>query len=297
MHCVLLADLAAIVSQHAPALSLQRDGLNPQREMAPAIAGYWTSNRSRLELWHQVITRYRRAETVGDTLTMRQWWTRHVSVLEEILVSETLCRVVAATAKTIDLANQTEDISPITESVLNSHLEIRSRVHHLMLFGRGSSVRTAVRLNRLRQGVERWTDAMLGRMMALCPTSIDYAIDTKRAIAYAEESTDLQSAPERATASWLFNIAMHDMLLRRTTPNPSLPRSNQRVADSVLKLFPGEAFDNLGILKSRWLRQLEKNIGPQEQQPKESIIPSKHHPIAMRQKDPQNPPTSQRWYM
>ncbi|TWU33388.1 hypothetical protein [Novipirellula artificiosorum] len=292
MHCVLLADLAALVSQHADAISLGDD-----QEMADSVTHYWTSTRSRLELWHQVIARYRRAESVGDSITMSQWWNLHMTVLEEILVSETLCRVIAAVGKALDEKNGRDDVAPITETVFQSHLEVRARVHHLMLFGRGSTVRNAVRLNRLRKGVERWTDALLGRMIPRCSTAARYTIDTNRANAYAEECSGWEPLPERETACWLFNIAMHDMLMRRTTNRPALPRSNQRVADSVLRMFPRVGFDSLGTMKSHWLRQLERGTKTSEHQPSKPILETKHHPIDATRVSGESKPSSQRWYI
>ncbi|TWU42986.1 hypothetical protein Q31b_20200 [Novipirellula aureliae] len=309
MHVVHLADLAAIVSQHVPAVTHfagQLSGASKtdaeEQAVASSVTPYWVSTRSRLELWHQVIARYRRAESQGDRHTMGQWWNRHVSVLEEILVSELLCRIVAAVGHHIDASRGQQNLSPITESVFDCHMEVRSRVHHLMLFGRGSSVRDAVRLNRLRQGVEHWTDAILGRMMPQCRSAVRYAIDADRAIAFAEESDDfgwsvLQTTAAQKTTYWLFNLAMHDMLTRRTSPTPALPRANRRVADSVMGMFPVELFDSFGVAKSLRLRQIESNAVDQETQPVRDPIEVKHHHFPKLRTDHAHPIRSQRRYL
>ena len=126
-----------------------------------------------------------------------------------------------------------------------------------MLFGRGNSVQDAVRLNRLRQGVERWTDAMIGRMSARTPATIQYAIDTSRAASHAEEARTYADGPSRATAAQLMNAAMHDMLRRRTSDKAALPEANGAVVRSVMLMLRPDLFDSVGTLKSLWLNRLE----------------------------------------
>ena len=176
MHSVLIADIAALVSQHGPAVLYRGDTVPPE-----AVTQYWASSRSRFELWHQTMTRYRHAEKSGDAILMRAWWREHSVVLEEVLVSEMLTRVLAALGAGLDSSEKAEEISPVTHAVYLSHLEARNRVQQMLLFGRGNSVQDAVRLNRLRQGVERWTDVLIGRMSVQSPSHICYAIDADRA--------------------------------------------------------------------------------------------------------------------
>jgi len=308
MHVVHLADLAAIVSQHVPAVThfsghsiWQIEDESDEQAVASSVIEYWVSTRSRLELWHQVIARYRRAECQGDRTTMKEWWSRHVGVLEEILVSELLCRIVAAVGHHLDESIGQQHLSPVTESVFDGQMEVRSRVHHLMLFGRGNSVRDAVRLNRLRQGVEHWTDAILGRMMPQCRGALRYAIDVDRATAFAEEAEDsctnlLDRSAAHKTTVWLYNMAMHDMLTRRTSSTPALPRANGRVADSVLGMFPVELFDSFGVVKSLRLQQIESNGKSPETQPTRDPIEVKHHHVPKLRSDHAHPIRAQRRY-
>ncbi|TWU24195.1 hypothetical protein Pla52o_21210 [Novipirellula galeiformis] len=290
MHAVFLADLAAMISQNAPSIAFRQN-----IDMSAAVTNYWTHTRARFELWHHAITRYRYAEQGGEGAAIREWWNRHSILLEEILVSEILCRVIAALGKTMDVEKGIDDVSPITDTVFRSHLEVCSRVHHLMLFGRGSSVRNTVRLNRLRQGVERWTDALLGRMIPYNKSALGYAIDPDRATAYAEECVENEAWAQRETSCLLFNTAMHEMLVQRSTPHAALPRANQRVADSVMGMFNRDVFDSVGVLKSRWLRELENNAGTEDRQPTQEVIHTKHHAIAARHTKNNVDVISQRW--
>lgn len=252
MHCVLVADIAALVSQHGPAVLYRGDTIPPE-----AVTQYWANSRTRFELWHQMISRYRHAEQSGDALLMRSWWREHIVVLEEVLVSEMLTRVLAALAAGLDRAGDCEEISPVTHAVYLTHVEARNRVQQMMLFGRGNSVQDAVRLNRLRQGVERWTDALIGRMMVQHPAHIQYAINSDRAGEYAREMRSYGHGPARDTASWLMNAAMNDMLRRRTSAEAALPEANRGVTQSVMMMLRPDLFDSVGKLKSLWLHRLQ----------------------------------------
>lgn len=252
MHCVLIADIAALVSQHGPAILYRRDAIPPE-----AVTHYWASSRTRLDLWHQTMSRYRSAEQSGDSMALRRWWREHIVVLEEVFVSEMLTRVIAALAAGFDDRGEADEISPVTHAIYLTHLEARNRVQQLMLFGRGNSVQNAVRLNRLRRGVERWTDALIGRMSVQTPSTIRYAIDPQRANDYAEEMRGYGYGPPRDTVCWLMNAAMRDMLQQRTTETAALPEANRNVAQSILLMLRPDLFDSVGTLKSLWLHRLQ----------------------------------------
>lgn len=252
MHCVLTADLAATVSYHGPAILYRREAVPPQ-----AMTQYWASSRNRFELWHQTMARYRHAEQSGDYNSLRRWWRDHVVVMEEVLVTEMLTRVIAAMAAGMEKTSETDEMSPVTHAIHLTHLEARNRVQQIMLFGRGNSVQDAVRLNRLRQGVERWTDALIGRMSARTPETLQYAIDSQRAASHAEEMRTYGYGPSRETSAYLLNAAMHDMLRRRTSDQAALPEANRAVAKSVMLMLRPDLFDSVGTLKSLWLHRLE----------------------------------------
>ena len=256
MHCVLTADLAAIMSQHGPAILHGSD-----RVPAEAVSQYWSASRNRLELWHQAMARYRSAEDSGNTLRLRTWWKEHAGVMEEVLVTEMLTRVVAAIAAGLDTVQHVDEISPVTHAVFLSHLEARNRVQQIMLFGRGNSVTDAVRLNRLRAVVERWTDTMIGRVSIELPELTKYGINVDRAKQYASEAREYSVGVAARTTTWLMNAAMNDTLRRRTSKHTSLPGANHAVASSVVMMLRPDLFDSVGALKSLWLHRLSSTTG------------------------------------
>ena len=264
MHCVLTADLASLLSEHGPAIIRGRSVFAPQ-----AVAGYWAVSRNRFELWHQTLARYRHAEESGEFHPLRDWWRDHVVVLEEVLVTEILTRVIAALAATIESNTGIEETSPVTHAVHTSHMEARNRVQKIMLFGRGNSIEDAVRLNRLRQTVERWTDAMIGRMAIQSTRNLQYAYDPVRAAHYSEDMRRLGHGAARHTAMWLMNASMHDTLCRQTSERAALSEANRAISQNALLMLRPNLFDSLGTLKSIWLHQLESDgmIGDQALSP------------------------------
>lgn len=253
MHSVLIADLAALASQHGAAIVRGHDDVPPE-----AVSEYWASSRGRMDLWFQALTRFRNARNSGDSLAMRRWWSEHLVVMEEVLVCDMLTRVIAALAVGLDTGENADanEISPVTHSIHLSHLDATNRVHKMMLEGRGGSVQDAVRLNRLRKGVERWTDVLIGRMSFHSSTPLQYSFDRDRAEAFAKETRLYPSGPARDTAAWIMNAAMHDMLRQRTSPQAALPEANRAVASSVMLMLRPDRFDSVGVLKSLWLNRL-----------------------------------------
>lgn len=258
MHCVSLADLAATLSQHAPSL-LQ---LRP-RVSNTAIMRYWTASRSRHELWHRVMGRYRDAKNNGNYSVLANWWHEHRVVLEEILVSEMLARVVASIgAATADLDDHEshQSLAAVTHGVYLTQIEASNRVAQIILESAGAKTQDLATLNRLRYGVERWTDLLLGRLNLSPSRSFEYCIDQDRAREFCEEARENSVPSQREMMTRLMNAAMHDMLIRRTSHAPALGNANREVGSAALSLFQPQLFDSHGVPKSLWLSRIENGF-------------------------------------
>jgi hypothetical protein len=254
MHSVLLVDLAAVVSEHGPAILYGRDTLSPE-----ALTHYWTATHSRFNLWHQAMARYSRVEKENDEDAMNAWWRDHTAVLEEILVSEILSRVVAALGAGLDARASDEEISPVTHAILLNHMEASNRVHQVILKARGPAAVKAEQLNRVRQGIESWTDVLIGRMALRSTEPLQYAIDHDRATEYAEEATLQGHGVTRRTSNALMNISMHETISQRLSSEPALPAANREVSRSVMLMLRPELFDSVGSLKSLWMHRIENS--------------------------------------
>ncbi|MGB7346116.1 MAG: hypothetical protein WBD20_18000 [Pirellulaceae bacterium] len=198
---------------------------------------------------------------------MRSWWEHNLSMLEEVIVSEMLSRVVAATTGLVEAANGRDEVSAVTHNVYLTHLEVSNRVHQLIVRGEGHSVHHAVRLNRLRQAVQRWTDALLGRMAFEPSENLAFAFEYDRAKTFCEESRVCGLSPQRSMTCWLMHASMRETLCRRTSGDTAFPQSNQDVADAVISMLQPELFDDLGTLKSGWTHRLQRGVSPTECSP------------------------------
>ncbi len=254
MHSVHLVDLAAVVSEHGPAILYGRETLSPE-----ALTHYWTATHSRFNLWHQAMARYSRAEQLNQESALNDWWEQHTPVMEEILVSEILTRVVAALGIGLDSQASEEEISPVTHAILLNHLEASNRVHQVMLKANGRNMVKAEQLNRVRRGIESWTDVLIGRMALRNREPLQYAIERERALEYAEEAVLQGHGVIRKTSNALMNISMHDMISTRLSAEPALPAANREVARSVMLMLRPELFDSVGTLKSLWMHRLENS--------------------------------------
>lgn len=258
MHCVTLADLAATLAQHGPSLLAVRSELT-----AETIMRYWTASRSRHELWHRAMGRFREAKNQCDYSTLHRWWTEHTAVMEDIFVSELLARVVAAIASEAarqhdPVSESDESLSAIAHSAYIAQLEAGNRVSEIVLDGAGARTRDIVGLNRLRYGVDRWSDWLVARISLHSSRCFDYAIDVQRCKTFNEEVRETAAGEHRDMTTWLMNAAMRDMLVRRTGDAAGLPNANYEVASAVLGLFRPELFDDYGVPKSLWLHRLQR---------------------------------------
>lgn len=297
MHCVKLADLAAVISQHGQSILHRHEMIAPE-----AMTAYWAASRTRFSLWHQAIARHRMAQEADTWLPLRAWWRGHLPVLEEVLVSEILTRVVAVVGAGIDDANGTDELSPITHAVHLTHLEARNRVLSLILDGRGASVADKVRLNRLRQGAERWTDTMVGRMSVDHRKMIRYSIDPVRALAFAEDCGGESHEAIRTTSAELMNAAMHDTLKLRTSNNSASPNENRKLSDTVLAMLSPVMFDGLGLPRRMFSHRIETDWESGDQCPTAEQL---QDPLFMQKGSENARPepsavdteiTAQRWY-
>lgn len=258
MHAIDLARLAAVAAAHAPTMLLIRPAVSPE-----AMVGYWTQARQRFDLWHRGLGRFTELENAGRSVAIRDWWQEHLPMIEEILVSETLTRVMAAVGSGLDIRRACDDVSPITQSVFVTHLEARNRVLRLLLFGRGGSAEDAMRLNRLRRCVERWTDFLLGPLLRQHPPAGRYTHDSARAQSFAEDAAQIALSGDTAAVSRLTLAALETSLSGMCRTEAALPQANRQLAQAVLACFRPECFDSLGLLKSARLQRLTDNESPE----------------------------------
>lgn len=252
MHARELLELAALAAVHGPALVLSRE-----RIPGDAIEAYWTASKSRLDRWGRTLKGYARRATSaeeplgrGDQETIR-------AALEEILTGEVLTRVWTAVLCAYDRHHHTDQMEPIARSVLIGQLEARHRVLTLLVSGPGIDAEQAVKLNRLRRRIERWTDMLVGYLAGLYDIS-EFAIDPERAKDFAED-LELQRKSPGGRYAWPLLLASLRAAFR-TGLSPLVPNAdlNAAIASSVLSAFPTSQFDSTGLLRSTWLLRMTR---------------------------------------
>ncbi len=252
MHPSHLAELAATLAFHGPALVYQ-----PPRIRSEVLQSYWVVNRTRHDLWHATLNSAQGLKNCGDVAGMRRWWGKHEPLMEEILISEILSRTVAALGLALDRWHGMNEVGPVTDSVLASHLESRHRVLSFMAFGSGSGMEQVVRLNLLRSAVDRWCDLLIGYIAAHAPLAVKYAVDKRRSLSFARDASEMISNPGRNTSCWLLTASMRETLGRRCHGDGFALDENQRIGEAILGSLQGELFDGVGVAKGNWLQRLE----------------------------------------
>lgn len=254
MHAAQLVDLAAVLALHGPSLLYQQNLVSEE-----VMQTYWIANRARFDQWHRCLGVHREYEAANNHQAMVRWWEENPGIADEILLSEPLTRVFAAIGMALDLACEIEEISPITQSVYVSHLEARKRVLEIIVSDRTVPVGEAVRLNRLRSTIERWTDTLLGYLMTQAgECALPLGFDRARIKAFSEDARQMPVGSARETTCWLLSAAMRDALVRQSRGEVAFAKENHKVADSVLMSLRPDLFDSVGVIKSLWLHRLER---------------------------------------
>ncbi len=270
MHAISLAELASTFAALATMML--------ERKLAPmhtAVHDFWVYHRSRHDQWSQQLAEHRAALNRSGASYRARKWNEILPVLQEILVTEPLSRTLVCFANLLEERCISDELAPLAQSILTSHVEARHRCLHLIVFGNGLPVETAVKLNRMRRHLEVYSD----RLIATFPYNIhtdalrfDAAVVPQTRI----KSEDVSSPSERQSGqrrsetqhaatdgSWL-TLHMH-LLAQQLWRSLQLDldwraasgRLNHRISQAVLGMFPVAAFDGLGVPKSipsRWFR-------------------------------------------
>jgi hypothetical protein len=248
MHSRELIELAAIVSAHGPQLVR-----GVQRVSPSGLEQYWIASKIRFDRWGHCLKEF--IAKANDYQWHKAHWPYMLGVLEEVITGEALTRVWTAVLCAHDRQHGGEDAEPIARSVLAAHLDARHRVLTLLVGGSGIDAETAVKLNRLRCRVERWTDMLIGYLAGL-HNCAELAVDPQRA---KEFSADLhyQCRHPGGRQAWPLVLAslrtafQHGLVSQ--SPNADL---NARIASSILSCFQPELFDSTGLFCSMWLMRL-----------------------------------------
>lgn len=266
MHAQDFVELAALVADNASGLIESRRQLSDE-----ALVQYWSASKCRLQSWSKSLKHLAAAGPAeiqpphwltsgGATATDPSTVTSINGVLAEILTSEVLTRVWAATATAHDRRRNTGDVEPIVRSVYAGHLEARNRTLVILTRGPGISTHDAVALNRLRRRAERWTDLLLGRVSLDADVS-EFTFDVELARDFAHDFRG-QHAWQRGGQAWSLALAsLRASFHGEPKTNTGNEALNEQIASAVLACFGSELFDSTGLPRPRSLEQLPRHDG------------------------------------
>jgi hypothetical protein len=252
MHASELAQLAALVAHHSPAIIR---GSKPPS--ASNLDQYWTASRCRLDRWLRALKAHETLVEDASAGNRGPLWKSIRPLLDEILLSETLTRVWAAVGSAFDQDHGTGDVEPVTRSALIGHLEARNRSLQMIVFGQGLGVEEAVKLNRLRRRVERWTDLMLGYVLAE-HSAAEFAFDRSRVLDFAEDLRHERRAGTDHTAWDVVQSSLQAAFQQERRGATACAELNRQIAAAVLGCLDADLFDSCGALKSLWLIRLSQ---------------------------------------
>jgi len=246
MHAHELADLAALAAVHGEQL-VAADAATMDR----MLATYWKASRCRLDRWCRSLALVTKHNEHGE-------WTRNeMGVVEEILVSEILSRIVAAVAVAHDLRHSASESAPVARNIFNSHLDVKRRAMALVVAPHRDQKQAHYFL-ALRRQCERWTDLLLA-YLAPQGTVAEFAASAARVSDFAFDAREhLRSGTSSDMAVTMIVAGMRSSLAPRTedrSPNADL---NLEIATALVGGFAPDFFDSHGHLRSTWLERLRK---------------------------------------
>jgi hypothetical protein len=272
MHARDLAELAALVAIHSP-LIIQGQGQVPPG----ASEEYWAASKCRLDRWTRVL-RQLLATTNEPRLPATLSWPRLRPVLEEIIASELLTRLWAATAVGHDAARHDDELNPAARNIFAGHLDVRRRLLGLLADGRVIELPHAVQLNHLRRRVERWTDMLLAHVAQFA--SIDeFAFEPDRARDFASDLDRDSAWSERRLTAKLTLASIRASFAEALDERPGSIDLNRRIGTAILSAFREEITDSMGLVKSLWLERISQTASDTEGMIEELIDLDREQPL------------------
>lgn len=238
----MVAEFTALVAAQAPLIV---EGTSPLAEGPLCV--YWQHSKT---LWS---SRRRElddlcSEMVGNESSDQIQ--RVVTIASDLLMGELLTRVAGAVLTACDRRQRLRRAEPIARNVLTIHQQCRASVLRLLLHSTCLPADQLAELDRLRRRVERWTDMLLGPLVAHYGNELaDFAFDPRRAREFGEDQSQSRFSSTSRPA-WSFLLAG----LRSAFPCPpshtSVNDPTLPILRSILALFPEDAFHPEGPIQS-----------------------------------------------
>jgi len=245
-----LVELAALLATHGESI-VRSDARLTER----SLQEYWMTSRCRMDRWSRSLQRFTAftERQLGPLEPDDSIWRYMRGELEEIFTAEVITRVWTAIAVAYDAKHVESDLESTARSILIGHIEIRHRALRLLIDPVAMDPAEAEWLNLLRRRSDRWTDLLIGRLVARKVGDVaEMACDRRRADDFARDLQRNQEAETESTA-WSLMVKSLRAAFQKTkeTPSPNADL-NANIATSLLACFPADIFDSTGLVGSLW---------------------------------------------
>jgi len=250
MHANQLAELGSWVAINAGTLIY---GENEQPMMV--ATNYWTASKIRINRWITALKMFE--QDFNSPIKNHDPWPAMAILIQEILFSEMLTRVWAATVTTHDWYHNSDEMHGLAHSVHISHIEAKNRAIRVMLHGRSTNEKMFDQLNSSRRRMERWTDLFLGQLPSSEQAAL-FAFDRNRGRDFINENQET-AGQEFVTRQKVLMLSFAADMLRDKIDYSANPEINREIAAGILSCFPADRFDSYGLPKSVRSVWLEKS--------------------------------------
>ena len=246
-----LIEVAGLIASNATYLSTKQARLDKQ-----SLVDYWVASRCRFDRWGYDLRMYGVAANQSDS---RPLTPRLFRLSIEIEASEVLARTLSALGFAHDCQHTRHETSPITSNVLTAHREIARRLNELIANRDEASFREVVRFRNLRSRLQELSDQFVACFMPFAQVS-PFAHDPRRIASLGTQAIGRHSHDDEL-ADW--STLRGTVAVLRHECGEAGPNSedNQRVAAAAMGFFDPEMFDSYGLLRTTWLRRLERVEG------------------------------------
>lgn len=251
MHVRQLAELAAAIALEGHALIASDAEIS-----AHSQEEYWAASKCRLDRWGRLLRRLAEAARVTvRPIALRAERVR--PVLEEIFVSELLTRLWTAVACGYDAARGRAECEPVARNIWSGHLEARRRLLALLADGRVITLPEALRLNKVRRRVERWTDMLLGHLASTVAID-EFCFEPARARDFAQDAGSAGAGKLRFVQQQLVLVSLRASLEGCLSPGSCNRDLNRRIGGAIARMLAEARVDAAALVPSLWLERIEQ---------------------------------------
>lgn len=243
-----LLEVAGLLAANARTLACDQPELPEQ-----SLVDYWVASRCRFDSWGQDLRVYTVAASKSEA---RPFTPRLFRLAVEIDTSEVLARTLAALGFAHDQQHARHETSPITTNVLAGHRDVANRLNELLSGRDESAYRDVVRFRNLRSRLHHLTDEIVACFLPFAQVA-----------AFAHNPRDIEHlgtlAASRAArggepADWPSLSGTISGLRHECGEAGPNADENHQVAAAAMGLFDPEMFDSYGLLRTTWMRRLQR---------------------------------------